>query len=63
MEIPLTDVLSRVTPTPVEEDGIQLPIVAGTRYGAQRQYDIDEHLFIQPHPKGITGNVFTSWHI
>ena len=28
MEIPLADVLSRVTPTPVEEDGIQLPIVA-----------------------------------
>ena len=27
-EIPLADVLSRVTPTPVEEDGIQLPIVA-----------------------------------
>ena len=28
MEIPLVDALSRVTPTPVEEDGIQLPIVA-----------------------------------
>ena len=28
MEIPLGDALSRVTPTPVEEDGIQLPIVA-----------------------------------
>ena len=28
VEIPLVDVLSRVTPTPVEEDGIQLPIVA-----------------------------------
>ena len=27
-EIPLADTLSRVTPTPVEEDGIQLPIVA-----------------------------------
>ena len=27
-KIPLADVLSRVTPTPVEEDGIQLPIVA-----------------------------------
>ena len=27
-EIPPADVLSRVTPTPVEEDGIQLPIVA-----------------------------------
>ena len=27
MEIPLADVLSRVTPTPVEEDGIQLRIV------------------------------------
>ena len=27
-EIPLEDALSRVTPTPVEEDGIQLPIVA-----------------------------------
>ena len=27
-EIPLADVLSRVTPTPVGEDGIQLPIVA-----------------------------------
>ena len=27
-EIPLADALSRVTPTPVEEDGIQLPIVA-----------------------------------
>ena len=26
-EIPLVDALSRVTPTPVEEDGIQLPIV------------------------------------
>ena len=28
MEIPLADALSRITPTPVEEDGIQLPIVA-----------------------------------
>ena len=28
MEVPLADALSRVTPTPVEEDGIQLPIVA-----------------------------------
>ena len=28
MEIPLADALSRVTPTSVEEDGIQLPIVA-----------------------------------
>ena len=28
MEIPLADALSRVTPTPVEEDEIQLPIVA-----------------------------------
>ena len=27
-DIPLADTLSRVTPTPVEEDGIQLPIVA-----------------------------------
>ena len=27
-EIPLADALSRVTSTPVEEDGIQLPIVA-----------------------------------
>ena len=27
-EIPLADALSRVTPTPVEEDGVQLPIVA-----------------------------------
>ena len=28
VEIPLADALSRVTPTLVEEDGIQLPIVA-----------------------------------
>ena len=28
MEIPLADALSRVTSTPVEEDGIQLPILA-----------------------------------
>ena len=28
MEIPMADALSRVTLTPVEEDGIQLPIVA-----------------------------------
>ena len=27
-KFPLADVLSRVTPTPVEEDGIQLPIMA-----------------------------------
>ena len=27
-KIPLADALSRVSPTPVEEDGIQLPIVA-----------------------------------
>ena len=27
-EIPLADALSRVSPTPVEEDGIQLPVVA-----------------------------------
>ena len=28
VEIPLADALSRVTPTPAEEDGIQLPIIA-----------------------------------
>ena len=28
MEIPLADALSQVTPLPVEEDGIQLPIIA-----------------------------------
>ena len=28
IEIPLADALSRVTPPPVEEDGIQLPIMA-----------------------------------
>ena len=28
MEILLADALSRVTPTPVEEDGIQLSIIA-----------------------------------
>ena len=28
IEIPLADALSRVTPTPLEEDGIQLSIVA-----------------------------------
>ena len=28
LEIPLADALSRVTPLPVEEDGIQLPIIA-----------------------------------
>ena len=28
MEIPLADVLSHVTPLPMEEDGIQLPIIA-----------------------------------
>ena len=28
MEIPLTDALSRVTPLPMEEDGIQLSIIA-----------------------------------
>ena len=27
MEIPLADALSRVTPLPMEEDGIQLPII------------------------------------
>ena len=27
-DIPLADALSRVSPTPVEEDGIQLPIIA-----------------------------------
>ena len=28
MEIPLADALSRVTPLPMEENGIQLPIIA-----------------------------------
>ena len=28
VEIPLGDALSRVTPLPMEEDGIQLPIIA-----------------------------------
>ena len=28
VEIPLADALSRVTPLPMEEDGIQLPIIA-----------------------------------
>ena len=27
MEIPLAEALSRVTPLPMEEDGIQLPII------------------------------------
>ena len=54
MEIPLADTLSRVTPTPVEEDGIQLPIVVigwvlwGPAYAVRGLNVVSERLFIQP---------------
>ena len=42
MEIPLADVLSRVTPLPMEEDGIKLPIIAVNQVTANIQYSSNE---------------------
>ena len=42
MEIPLADVLSRVTPLPMEEDGIQLPIIAVNQVTANIPYSSNE---------------------
>ena len=42
MEIPLADTLSRVTPLPMEEDGIQLPIIAVNLVTANIPYSSNE---------------------
>ena len=42
VEIPLADVLSRVTPLPMEEDGIQLPIIAVDLVTANIPYSSNE---------------------
>ena len=45
MEIPLADALSRVTPLPMEEDEIQLPIIADNQVTANIPYssnDLDQ---------------------
>ena len=42
VEIPLADTLSRVTPLPMEEDGIQLPIIAVNLVTANIPYSSNE---------------------
>ena len=42
VEIPLADALSRVTPLPMEEDGIQLPIIAVNQMTANIPYRSNE---------------------
>ena len=42
MEIPLADALSRVTPLSMEEDGIQLPIIAVNQVTANIPYSSNE---------------------
>ena len=42
MEIPLADALSCVTPLPIEEDGIQLPIIAVNLVTANIPYSSNE---------------------
>ena len=42
VEIPLADALSRVTPLPMEEDGIQLPIIAVNLITANIPYSSNE---------------------
>ena len=42
VEIPLADALSRVTPLPMEEDGIQLPIIAANLVTVNIPYSSDE---------------------
>ena len=42
VEIPLTDALSRVTPLPMEKDGIQLPIIAVNLVTANIPYSSNE---------------------
>ena len=42
VEIPLADALSHVTPLPMEEDGIQLPIIAVNMVTANIPYSSNE---------------------
>ena len=42
MEIPLADALSRVTPLPMEEDGIKLPIIAVNQVTVNIPYSSNE---------------------
>ena len=42
VEIPLADALSRVTPLPMEEDGIQLPIIAFNQVTSNIPYSSNE---------------------
>ena len=42
VEIPLADALSRVTPLPMEEDGIQLPIIVVNQVTANIPYSSNE---------------------
>ena len=42
VEIPLADALSRVTPLPMEEDGIQLPIIAVNLVTVNIPYSFNE---------------------
>ena len=42
VEIPLVDALSRLTPLPMEEDGIQLPIIAVNQVIANIPYSSNE---------------------
>ena len=42
VEIPLADALSRVTPLPMEEDGIKLPIIAVNQVTANIPYSSNE---------------------
>ena len=67
VEIPLTDALSRVTPLPMEEDGIQLPIIAvnlvtaNIPYSSNELYIICEETRKDPTIKLLMHYVSTGW--
>ena len=67
VEIPLADALSRVTPLPMEEDAIQLPIIAVNLVTANIPYSYNELDIIQeetrkdPEIKLLMHYISTGW--
>ena len=67
VEIPLADALSRVTPLPMEEDGIQLPIIvvnlvtANIPYSSNKLDNIHEETRKDPTIKVLMHYIGTGW--
>ena len=67
VEIPLADALSRVTPLPMEEDGIQLPIImvnmvtANIPYSSNELDNICEETRKDPTIKILMHYISTGW--